>query len=192
MCDSGRCRPERATHSPIRLPRLHGTGLLATEAPTPGAIPEAAGPVLLGPGRAGTTVASASEPTSGLSAADSSLGVAGCVDSAGTPGGTALSTGAWSILGGAIRGTTLRADLVPRPPDGSDWWLRAKIEGLVVEGKPVTLQPGAEIPVGNWGTLTPKPSPAPCLQAPRCAGGAPPCSWSSPAAMPAFPPARHS
>ena len=54
----------------------------------------------------------------------------------------------------------MRADLVPRPPDGSDWWLRAKIEGLVVEGKPVTLQPGDEIAVGNWGILSPRPSPA--------------------------------
>ena len=142
-------------------PVCEGTGLLATEAPTAGAIPEAAGPVLLGPGRAGTTVPSASEPTAGLSATDSSLGVAGCVDSAGTPGGTALTTGAWSILGGAIRGTTLHADLVPRPADGSGWWLRAKVEGLVVEGKPVTLLPGDEIEVGNWGTLTPKPTPAP-------------------------------
>ena len=141
-------------------PVCAGTGLLATEAPTAGAVPEAAGPVLLGPDRAGTTLASASEPSSGLSAASVSLGVAGCVDAAGTPGGTALSTGAWSILGGAIRGASMRADLVPRPPDGSDWWLRAKIEGLVVEGKPVTLEPGDEIPVGNWGTLSPRPSPA--------------------------------
>jgi murein DD-endopeptidase MepM/ murein hydrolase activator NlpD len=141
-------------------PVCTGTGLLATEAPTAGAVPEAAGPVLLGPGRAGTTLASASEPSSGLSAANVSLGVAGCVDAAGTPGGTALSTGAWSILGGAVRGASMRADLVPRPPDGSDWWLRAKIEGLVVEGKPVTLEPGDEIPVGNWGTLSPRPSPA--------------------------------
>ena len=137
-----------------------GTGLLTTEAPTAGAVPEAAGPVLLGPDRAGTTLASASEPASALSASDVSLGVAGCVDAAGTPGGTALSTGAWSILGGAIRGTSMRADLVPRPADGSDWWLRAKIEGLVVEGKQVTLQPGDEIAVGNWGLLSPRPSPA--------------------------------
>ncbi len=137
-----------------------GTGLLATEAPTAAAVPEAAGPVLLGPDRAGTTLASATEPASGLSAAAVSLGVAGCVDAAGTPGGTALSTGAWSILGGAVRGTSMHADLVPRPADGSDWWLRAKIEGLVVEGKQVTLQPGAEIPVGDWGILGPRPAPA--------------------------------
>ena len=141
-------------------PVCNGTGLLATVAPTAAAVPEAAGPVLLGPDRAGTTPASASEPASGLSAADVSLGVAGCVDAAGTPGGTALSTGAWSILGGAVRGTSMRADLVPRPADGSDWWLRAKIEGLVVAGKPVTLQPGDEIAVGNWGILSPRPSPA--------------------------------
>ncbi len=141
-------------------PVCTGTGLLATEAPTAAAVPEAAGPVLLGPDRAGTTLASASEPASGLSATAVALGVAGCVDAAGTPGGTALSTGAWSVLGGAVRGTSMRADLVPRPPDGSDWWLRAKIEGLVVEGKPVTLEPGDEVAVGNWGTLSPRPSPA--------------------------------
>ncbi len=137
-----------------------GTGLLATQAPAAAAVPEAVGPVLLGPDRAGTTLASATEPAAGLSASDISLGVAGCVDPAGTPGGTALSTGAWSILGGAIRGASLRADLVPRPGDGSNWWLRAKVEGLVVEGKQVTLEPGDETAVGNWGTLSPRPSTA--------------------------------
>ena len=137
-----------------------GTGVLATEAPAAAAVPEAAGPVLLGPDRAGTTLPSTTEPAAGLSAADISLGVAGCVDPAGTPGGTTLRTGAWSILGGAIRGSSLRADLVPRPADGSNWWLRAKLEGLVVAGKPVTLQPGDEVGVGNWGTLSPRPSPA--------------------------------
>ena len=137
-----------------------GTGLLATQAPTATAVPAAAGPVLLGPDRAGTTLASATEPAAGLSASDISLGVAGCVDPAGTPGGTALSTGAWSILGGAIHGASLRADLVPRPGDGSNWWLRAKVEGLVVEGNQVTLDPGDEAAVGNWGTLSPRPSPA--------------------------------
>ena len=151
---TGNARADPAT------PVCTGTGLLATEAPTAGAVPEAAGPVLLGPDRAGTTLATASEPASGLSAADVSLGVAGCLDAAGTPGGTALSTGAFSILGGAVRGASMRADLVPRPADGSGWWLRAKIEGLVVEGKQVTLQPGAEIAVGNWGTLSQRPSPA--------------------------------
>ena len=137
-----------------------GTGLLATQAPAAAAVPEAVGPVLLGPDRAGTTLASATEPAAGLSASDISLGVAGCVDPAGTPGGTTLSTGAWSILGGAIRGASLRADLVPRPGDGSNWWLRAKVEGLVVEGKQVTLEPGDETAVGNWGTLSPRPSTA--------------------------------
>ena len=61
---------------------------------------------------------------------------------------------------GRSDGTSLRADLVPRPADGSDWWLRAKVEGLVVEGKQVTLQPGDEVAVGNWGTLSPRPDPA--------------------------------
>ena len=91
-----------------------GTGVLATEAPNASA-PDAAGPALLGPDRAGTSVVNATEPAAHLSVAAVSLGVAGCVDAQGTPGGTTLRAGAWSILGGAVHGSSLRADLVPRP-----------------------------------------------------------------------------
>jgi murein DD-endopeptidase MepM/ murein hydrolase activator NlpD len=134
--------------------------VLATEAPSASA-PDAAGPALLGPDRAGTSVANATEPAAHLSVASVSLGVAGCVDAQGTPGGTTLRAGAWSILGGAVHGSSLRADLVPRPADGSGWWLRAEVGDLVVEGRPVSLDPGDLIDVGNWGTLSARPELAP-------------------------------
>ena len=134
--------------------------MLATEAPNASA-PDAAGPALLGPDRAGTSVVNATEPAAHLSVAAVSLGVAGCVDAQGTPGGTTLRAGAWSILGGAVHGSSLRADLVPRPADGSGWWLRAEVGDLVVEGRPVTLEPGELIDVGNWGTLSARPELAP-------------------------------
>ncbi len=149
----------RAAADPA-APVCVGTGMLASEPPS-ASVPDAAGPALLGPDRAGTTVANATEPAAHLSVATVSLGVAGCVDTQGTPGGTTLRAGAWSILGGAVRGSSLRADLVPRPADGSGWWLRAEVGDLVVEGRPVTLAPGELIDVGDWGTLSADPALAP-------------------------------
>jgi murein DD-endopeptidase MepM/ murein hydrolase activator NlpD len=149
----------RAAADPT-APVCVGTGLLATEAPGAG-VPDAVGPVLLGPDRAGTSVDNAGEPAADLSIASVSLGVAGCLDAKGTPGGSTLRAGAWSILGGAIGGTSLRADLVPRPGSGNGWWLRAAVEGLVVEGRQVTLGPGDEVDVGDWGTLSTRPALAP-------------------------------
>ncbi len=142
------------------VPVCVGTGVLASEAPST-TVPVAVDPSLLGPGRSGTTVASATDAKTGLTAAAVSLGVAGCVDAEGTPGGTTLREGAWSIFGGAVRGSSLRADLVPRPADGSGWWLRIDVEDLVVAGRPVTLEPGDQVAVGNWGQLIARPQPAP-------------------------------
>ena len=91
------------------------TGLVATESQTASA-PTPAGPSLLGPARDGTSLESATEQTTSLSSGPVTLGVAGCTDARGTPGGTTLRVGAWSIFGGAVHADGLRADLVPGEP----------------------------------------------------------------------------
>ncbi len=137
-----------------------GTGLLATQSPG-SSMPTAVGPALLGPSRAGTSLDSATDPAAGLTAGKVSLGIAGCVDPQGTPGGTTLRSGPWSLFGGAIRGSTLQVDLVPRPADGSGWWLRGKDVSLIVGGRQVTLGRGDQVAVGTWATLSARTEPAP-------------------------------
>ncbi len=140
-------------------PTCVGTGLLATEARDSN-LPTPVGPALVGPSRAGSAPAAAADAATGLAAEAVSLGVAGCVDPQGTPGGTTLRAGPWRLFDGAIRGASLRIDLVPRPADGSGWWLRAPDPELIVGGRRVTLGPGDQVAVGNWGTLSARPEPA--------------------------------
>jgi murein DD-endopeptidase MepM/ murein hydrolase activator NlpD len=84
---------------------------------------------------------------------NAAAGAAGCV-AGGAPGGTHATTAAWSVLGGALRGRALVADLVPAAGDGSGWHLRTRIAGLVVDGTPTDVVPGATVAVGDWGTLS--------------------------------------
>src|SRR5205823_12090209 len=115
------------------------TGLFATVAPL-GKVPVPVGPSLAGVAREGTTADAFSDERTGSTVERVELGVAGCVDTNGTPGGSALTATGWSILGGSISGTALLADLVPQPADGSGWQLRVKAEGLTVA-------------IGSWGVL---------------------------------------
>jgi hypothetical protein len=129
-----------------------GTGVLAVQrAPT--SVPEPIGPVITGPSRAGARTDASVDATTGLSVESSEFGVSGCLDDQGTPGGSALRVGAWSLLHGAIRGASLRADLVPAAGDGTGWRLRTTVDDLRIAGRPVTVTPGDEVPVGDWGVL---------------------------------------
>src|SRR5947207_2407993 len=107
------------------------TGLFATVAPL-GKVPVPVGPSLAGVAREGTTADAFSDERTGSTVDRVELGVAGCIDTNGTPGGSALTATAWSILGGSVSGTSLLADLVPQAADGSGWQLRVKTEGLTV------------------------------------------------------------
>ena len=115
------------------------TGLLATIAPL-GKVPVPVGPLLAAADRQSATADAFSDARTGSTVDHVDLGVAGCVDAAGTPGGTALSATSWSILGGSVSGSTLGVDLVPQPADGSGWHLRANVDGLTVA-------------IGSWGVL---------------------------------------
>src|SRR5690348_11937444 len=74
------------------------TGMFAKVAPF-GKVPVPIGPSLAGAARDGTTVDAFSDERTGSTLDHVAFGVAGCVDASGTPGGTALSATAWSILG---------------------------------------------------------------------------------------------
>jgi hypothetical protein len=115
------------------------TGVFATIAPL-GTVPAPVGPSLAAVDRESTTADSFTDERTGATVDHVDLGVAGCVDTAGTPGGTALTAAAWSILGGSVSGSSLSVDLVPQPADGSGWHLRAKADGLTVA-------------IGSWGVL---------------------------------------
>jgi Peptidase family M23 len=115
------------------------TGVLARIAPL-GTVPIPVGPTLAAVDRESSTADSFADERTGSIVDHVELGVAGCVDTTGTPGGTALTTTAWSILGGAVSGTSLTVDLVPRPADGSGWHVRANAKGLGVA-------------LGDWGVL---------------------------------------
>ena len=82
---------------------------------------------------------------------DAQVGAAGCVSGT-APGGATARAGAWSVFGGAVAGTSLRADLLPTA-GGPNWHLRAKVDGLTVDGAPVDPIAGASIAVGDWGVL---------------------------------------
>jgi murein DD-endopeptidase MepM/ murein hydrolase activator NlpD len=120
--------------------------------------PSASAPLTLGPAvaaatREGTAPASFHDGQYGVDLAGAAVGAAGCVG-AGTPGGTHAVTGAWSVLGGALRGSALTADLVPAGGDGSGWHLRTKLAGLLVAGTATDAVTGATVAVADWGTLT--------------------------------------
>jgi murein DD-endopeptidase MepM/ murein hydrolase activator NlpD len=102
---------------------------------------------------AGVTAPSFTDTRYGVALTDAEAGAAGCVAGS-VPGGTHAASGAWSVLDGAVSGTTLRADLVPAGGDGSGWHLRSRVVGLRVVGDPAEAIPGATIAVGDWGTLS--------------------------------------
>ena len=128
------------------------TGVLATLAPGQ-AVPAIVGPTLAAADRESTTTDGAGDQATGLKLGHVELGVAGCVGSAGSPGGTAAQAAPWSVLGGALRGDSLDVDLVPVAGDGSGWHLRARHDGLELDGKPAAVPVGQEVPVGDWGVL---------------------------------------
>ena len=119
--------------------------------------PNAAAAVTLGPAvstavKQGTTAASFQDAQYAVGLENAVAGAAGCVG-AGAPGGTHAAAGAWSVLGGVLRGSAIRADLVPAGGDGSGWHLRTKLPGLEVAGASVEAAQGATLPVGDWATL---------------------------------------
>jgi|SRR5579884_186625 len=133
-------------------PACVAAGLVAIVEPGATA-PVAEGPAVAAAAAQGANAPSFSDPQYGVDLAQPEAGAAGCVGS-GAPGGTHAMSGAWSVLGGAVSGTGLRADLVPANGDGSGWHLRTQVEGLAVSGSPAEAIPGATIAVGTWGTLT--------------------------------------
>lgn len=129
-----------------------GAGVLAVAAP--GAAPVAVGPSVSADTRTATSAPSDAELAGVFSAQEVQVGAAGCVDAAGRPGGTAVVTGAWTLFGGAVSGTTLESDLVPSAAsDGSGWHLRQSVEGLQVDGHAAALSSGFTLAVGTWGVL---------------------------------------
>jgi hypothetical protein len=129
-------------------------GVLATLAPG-AAVPQSIGPALA---TADTQSATADAYTdsiagSGLTIQHVVIGAAGCVDSSGTPGGTSTRATTWSALGGAVGGSALHVDLVPKSAPGSGWHLRPNLDGLLVAGKPAVLPEGGTLALGTWGIL---------------------------------------
>ncbi len=112
----------------------------------------AIGPSVLAAVETGTSAATFRDPDYDVALADVQVGAAGCVGGAG-PGGTSTRVGTWSVLGGAVAGQSLRADLVPASGDGSSWHLRAKVTGLTVAGTPARAIAGASIAVSDWAVL---------------------------------------
>jgi murein DD-endopeptidase MepM/ murein hydrolase activator NlpD len=120
--------------------------------------PSAAAAVTLGPAvsaatKQGTPTASFHDAQYVVDLTNAVAGAAGCVG-ASAPGGTHAATGAWSVLGGALRGSALTADLVPAGGDGSGWHLRTNVAGLEVAGAATDPVPGATVAVADWGTLS--------------------------------------
>jgi murein DD-endopeptidase MepM/ murein hydrolase activator NlpD len=110
------------------------------------------GPSVTASAETGTNVPSFQDAATEVDLRDAEVGAAGCVNGS-APGGTSARAGTWSILGGAVAGTGLQADLVPAAGDGSSWHLRAKLTALTVAGDPAQVMPGASIGVGDWGVL---------------------------------------
>ncbi|MGZ4333209.1 MAG: M23 family metallopeptidase [Gaiellaceae bacterium] len=120
--------------------------------------PDATSAVTLGPAVSAATTQGASVDTFHdaqytVDLTTGEAGAAGCVASGG-PGGTHAMASAWSVLGDALAGSGLRADLVPAGGDGSGWHLRTQIKGLRVAGSATEPIDGATVAVGGWGTLT--------------------------------------
>jgi murein DD-endopeptidase MepM/ murein hydrolase activator NlpD len=130
------------------------SGMLAILPPT-ATVPQPVGPELTSADRQSAVTDAYSDATSGtgLTVTHVLIGVAGCVDAAGTPGGTSTRATAWSILGEAVGGSSLQVDLVPKAAPGTGWHLRPNLEGLLVERKAATLAEGATIALGDWGIL---------------------------------------
>jgi hypothetical protein len=118
-------------------------------------VPQAVGPALAAADKESVSSDSFVDTTGGtaLSIGHVAIGVAGCVDASGTPGGTSTRATAWSVLGGVVNGVALQVDLVPAPGTGAGWRLRAKFDQLVVDGKPFDDVPGVTADVGNWGVV---------------------------------------
>jgi murein DD-endopeptidase MepM/ murein hydrolase activator NlpD len=119
--------------------------------------PGAAAPTTLGPAVAasateGTPTGPFHDSQYSVDLTNAAAGAAGCVGG-GAPGGTHATAAAWSVLGGAVRGSALDADLVPAGGDGSGWHLRTTLQGLSVAGAPTDPVPGATVAVADWGTL---------------------------------------
>ncbi len=139
------------------------TGTTPTPAPCVGAgvlavvLPGATTAVAVGPSvqaaaETGTAAATFRDPEYDVALADVEVGAAGCVGGA-APGGTSTRVGTWSLLGGAVAGQTLRADLVPASGDGANWHLRPKVTGLTIAGTPARTIAGASIAVSDWAVL---------------------------------------
>jgi murein DD-endopeptidase MepM/ murein hydrolase activator NlpD len=119
--------------------------------------PNATAAITLGPAVSaattqGTAPSSFHDVQYAVDLANAAAGAAGCVGT-GAPGGTHAVAARWSVLGGALRGSALTADLVPADGDGSGWHLRTKVPGLEVAGAATEAAPGATVAVGDWGTL---------------------------------------
>ena len=110
------------------------------------------GPALAVAARTGDELPTFTDTTYGVDLADVQVGAEGCV-SGEVPGGASARAGAWSVLGGVVAGTSLRADLVPAKGDGSGWHLRTKLIGLSVDGSAADPIAGASIAVSDWGVL---------------------------------------
>ena len=139
-----------ATTTTSSTPPCVGAGFVAILEPD---APSATivGPALAVSVRTGLEPAPFSDAATGVELTDAEVGAAGCVDET-APGGATARSGAWSVFGGAVAGTSLRADLLPTA-DGSNWHLRAKVEGLTVGGAAVDPIAGSSVAVGDWGVL---------------------------------------
>jgi murein DD-endopeptidase MepM/ murein hydrolase activator NlpD len=131
-------------------PPCVGGGLVAVLAPD-AAVATTVGPALAVSTRTGLDPSSFVGTATGVRLTNAQVGAAGCVDGT-APGGATARSDAWSVFGGAVAGTSLRADLVPTT-DGANWHLRAKVDGLTVNGAPVDPIVGSSIAVGDWGVL---------------------------------------
>ncbi len=131
-------------------------GLLAVVAPGAG-VPQPVGPALSATGKQSTVADGYVDTASGttLSIAHLEIGAAGCVDAAGTPGGTSTRVTKWSVLGGVLKGGAIQADLVPAPgpSGGAGWRLRARFDGLMANAKPLAVSPDLTAALGDWGIL---------------------------------------
>jgi murein DD-endopeptidase MepM/ murein hydrolase activator NlpD len=161
--------PPTTTATTDGAPPCVGAGLVAVVPPA-GGVPTATGPALVTSERTAVEAATFADPAGLAAASKIQVGGAGCRDAAGTPGGTALSTDAWSVLSGAVSGQALEADLVPAAAaPGAGWTLRATVTGLRIGHRPVSLETGQSLPVGAWGVLS--------LQGRVDAGAGQPLRW---------------
>jgi murein DD-endopeptidase MepM/ murein hydrolase activator NlpD len=130
-----------------------GAGVLAVAAPNVPGGPVTDGPAVVAADSASINASSFADPGYGLTVSHVAVGGAGCA-APGIPGGTSVRVGAWSLFGGAVKGVSLRADLVPATDGGTRWRLRFAVAGLTVNGLPATLAQGDTMLVGDWGELT--------------------------------------